>query len=79
MTHSVDRLIELDMVEREHCTEDRRKVRISLTDKGQSMLERVDKSINNRLKEKLAILSDSELQKLAECFHYIGESFSKLK
>jgi len=79
MTHSVDRLIRLGMVEREHCTEDRRKVRISLTDKGRLTLERVDKSINNRLKEKLAILSDDELKKLAECFHYIGESFSKLQ
>ena len=78
MTHSVDRLIRLGMVEREHCTEDRRKVRISLTDKGRSMLERIDKSINNRLKEKLVVLSDDELKKLAECFHYIGDSFSKL-
>jgi len=79
MTHSVDRLIKLGMVEREHCTEDRRKVRISLTDKGLSILERVDRNINSRLKEKLAILSDNELQKLTECFHYIGESFSKLQ
>jgi DNA-binding MarR family transcriptional regulator len=79
MTHSVDRLIELGMVEREHCTEDRRKVRISLTDKGLLVLERVDKNINIRLKEKLAILSDNELKKLAECFRYIGESFSKLQ
>ncbi len=79
MTHSVDRLIELGMVEREHSTEDRRRVRISLTEKGRSTLERVDKSINNRLKEKLAILSDNELKKLAECFRYIGESFLKLQ
>ena len=79
MTHSVDRLIELGMVEREHSKEDRRKIRISLTGKGRSTLERVDNSINNRLKEKLAILSDDELKKLANCFHYIGESFSKLQ
>ncbi len=79
MTHSVDRLIKLGMVKREHSTEDRRKVRISLTDKGLSMLDSVDNNINNRLKEKLAILSDNELKKLAECFRHIGESFSKLQ
>jgi len=79
MTHSVDKLVRLGMVERKHCTEDRRKVRISMTDKGLSTLERVDKSINNRLKEKLAILSSDELEKLAECFRYIAISFSKLQ
>jgi len=79
MTHSVDKLVLLGLVERKHCTEDRRRVRISLTDRGRSTLERVDMNINRRLKEKLAILSDNELKKLAECFHYIGESFSKLQ
>ena len=79
MTHSVDKLIELGMVEREHGTEDRRKIRISLTDKGRSTLERVDKTINDRLKEKLAILSDDELEKLAESFRYIAEKLAKLQ
>ena len=79
MTHSVDKLIQLGMVERKHCTEDRRKVRISMTDKGQSMLERLDKSIDSHLKERLAIFSNDELEKLAECFRYIAESFSKLQ
>ena len=79
MTHSVDKLIELGMVEREHGTEDRRRIRISLTDKGRSMLEKVDKTINNHLKEKLAILSDDELEKLAESFRYIAEKFSQLQ
>ena len=79
MTHSIDRLIKLGMVEREHSREDRRKVNISITNKGRTTLERVDKSIYNRLRENMAVLSDEELEKLAECFRYIAGSFSKLR
>lgn len=79
MTHSIDRLIALDMVKREHSREDRRKIIISMTDNGRATLAKVDKSINNRLKEKLAILSDDELKKLAECFRRIVEIFSRLR
>jgi DNA-binding MarR family transcriptional regulator len=50
MTHSVDKLIELGLVEREQGTEDRRRIEISLTDKGRSMLEQVDATINNHLR-----------------------------
>jgi len=78
MTHSVDKLIDLGMVEREHDTEDRRKIEISLTDKGRSMLEQVDETINNHLKGRLAMLSDSELEKLTESFRYIAEIFLKI-
>lgn len=79
MTHSVDKLIELGMVGREHGTEDRRKIEISLTDKGRSMLGRVDQTINEHLKERLAILSDDELKRLAESFRYIAEILLKLQ
>lgn len=79
MTHSVDKLVALGMVEREHSTEDRRRIEISLTDEGRSMLEKVDEIINDHLKERLAIFSDDELKKLAECFRYIAEIFSKLQ
>ncbi len=78
ITHSVDKLVKLGLVEREHDTEDRRKIEISLTNKGRSILEKVDKTIGNHLKEKLAILSDDELEKLTESFRYIAEAFSKL-
>ena len=78
MTHSIDKLITLGMVEREHGTEDRRKIEISLTDKGRSMLEQVDETINNHLRDRMEMLSDGELEKLAESFRYIAEIFLKL-
>ena len=79
MTHSVDKLAEMGMVEREHGTEDRRKIKISLTDKGRLVLEQVDETINNHLKERLEILSDDELAKLAESFRNIAEILSKIQ
>lgn len=79
MTRSIDKLIALGMVEREHGTEDRRTIQISLTDKGRLMLEQIDETINNNLKERLEILSDDELEKLAESFRNIAEILLKIQ
>jgi DNA-binding MarR family transcriptional regulator len=79
MTHSIDKLIGLGMVERETDTGDRRKISIRLTQKGQDTVERLDKIMKELVSDKLSVLSDDELDKLAESFNYIAETFLKLQ
>jgi DNA-binding MarR family transcriptional regulator len=79
MTHSIDKLIGLGMVEREHDTEDRRKINIRLTQKGRDTVERLDQIMKDLVRNKLSVLSEDELGKLAESFNYIAETFLKLQ
>ena len=78
MTHSIDKLIKLGMVERQSGVEDRRKIDIRLTQQGRDTLEKLDGIIKVRMKEKLLGFSDDEMEKLAASFEYIAETFSKL-
>ncbi|MFC2058214.1 MarR family winged helix-turn-helix transcriptional regulator [Chloroflexota bacterium] len=78
MTHSIDKLIQLGMVERQSDIEDRRKIDIRLTQQGRDTLEKFDGIIKGHMKENLSRLSDNEMEKLAESFEYIAETFSKL-
>jgi len=79
MTQSIDKLIEMGMVERETNTEDRRKISIRLTQKGQETIKRLDNVMKDSVSAKLIVLSDDELDKLAESFNYIAETLLKLK
>ena len=79
MTHSIDRLIDQGLVERQPDTEDRRRINIRLTGKGRDTLQRLDEILQDRMKERLSTLSDEELEGLARAFEYIAETFSKLQ
>jgi len=79
MTQSIDKLIGMGMVEREQDTKDRRKISIRLTKKGLDTVERLDNIMKSFVRDKLAILSDDELEKLAESFNNIAQTFSKLQ
>jgi len=79
MTQSIDKLIGMGMVEREPDTKDRRKISIRLTQQGRDTVERLDKIMKDFVRDKLTVLSDDELDKLAESFHYIAKTFSKLQ
>jgi len=79
MTHSTDKLFSLGMIERQPDAHDRRKINILLTQKGRDTLEKLEKIIRSRIKERLSALSDDELEKLTQSFKYIKEAFSKLE
>jgi DNA-binding MarR family transcriptional regulator len=79
MTQSIDKLIGMGMVEREPDTKDRRKISIRLTQQGKDTMERLDNIMKSFVRDKLAVLSDDELEKLAESFNYIAQTFSKLQ
>ena len=78
MTHLIDRLAELDIVERQKGTEDRRMINIMLTDKGKRIIKEHDDDIRNATKEMLACLTDEELESLSVSLRKLREIFSKL-
>jgi DNA-binding MarR family transcriptional regulator len=78
MTHLIDRLVELDIVERETDEEDRRMLNIRLKDKGKSIIKARDKQVINATREALSGLTDDELKQLSMSLNNIKEIFSKL-
>lgn len=78
MTHLIDRLVELDIVERETNEEDRRMLNIRLKDKGKSIIKARDKQVINATREALSGLTDDELKQLSMSLNNIKDVFSKL-
>jgi DNA-binding MarR family transcriptional regulator len=78
MTHLIDRLVELGIVERQPGTEDRRMINIMLTDKGKRIIKEHDSDIMNATKEMLSCLTDEELESLSVSLRNLREIFSKL-
>jgi DNA-binding MarR family transcriptional regulator len=78
MTHLIDRLENLDIVQRRPDTSDRRIINVALTDKGIEIIEELDRIIKSSLREKLSSLSDEELRELSRCLRRLGDIFTKL-
>lgn len=79
MTRLIDELISLGMVERQSDTEDRRKINISLTDKGSRVLEKFLAAIRDRLRARLSCLNDEDLEYLSHCLVKLREIGTKLQ
>ena len=78
MTHLIDRLKELLLVQRQSDPADRRIINVTLTDKGRRIVGEFDRAVRTGVAEKLARLSDSELQEVSASLYKIHELFSKL-
>jgi len=78
MTHLIDRLVELDIVERQTGTEDRRMINIMLSGKGKAIIKEHDSDIMNATREMLSCLTDEELESLSISLRKLREIFSKL-
>lgn len=79
MTRLIDELITLKMVERQTVAEDRRKINISLTDKGSKVSEEFLAAITDKLRERLSCLSDEDLEYLSQCLVKLREIGAKLQ
>jgi DNA-binding MarR family transcriptional regulator len=79
MTHLIDRLVELDIVERETNEEDRRMLNIRLKDKGKKIIKERDKQVIDATREVLSGLSSDELRELSMSLNNIKEIFTKLE
>jgi DNA-binding MarR family transcriptional regulator len=78
MTHLIDRLVELDIVERQMGIEDRRMINIMLSGKGKRIIKEHDSDIMNATREMLSCLTDEELESLSVSLRKLREIFSKL-
>ena len=58
---SVDKLEELDLLQRIRSSSDKRLVHLSLTEKGQFLADEVEKSMESHFSEKIKMLSTKEL------------------
>ena len=79
MTHSIDKLIRLDMIERQPDAKDRRRTNIRLTEKGKMTVEEVKRTSKSLMRAKLSALRAEELEKLSDSLNCIAEAFSKME
>ena len=78
MTHLIDRLVDLKIVEREINAEDRRMLNIRLTDKGKSIIKEHDRRFIEATRETLAGITDEELRQLSAALQTLKAIFSRL-
>ena len=79
MTHLIDKLVELDFVEREIDAADRRTMNISLTSKGRRFTEEQDTLILNAMQDNIAALSDKELETLSSSLRNLRDTLFKIQ
>jgi len=79
MTHLIDKLVELELVERQIGKEDRRTINIMLTENGKALIEAHDEHIRKATMEALSSLTIGELKELSAALQTLKEMFSKLQ
>jgi len=79
MTHLIDKLEDLGMVERQIGTADRRTINIVLTGQGKNTLKEHGSRIRNAIREALSCLTDEELEDLSDSLRKTRDVLSKLQ
>ncbi len=79
MTQLIDRLVSLEIVERQADATDRRVINIALTKKGRKMIEERDCLVKRSIEEKLSCLTDEELRELSVSLRKLSDILSKLQ
>jgi len=77
MTHLIDRLIGLGLVERQPDTADRRVVNVMLTAEGRAVLDQCDRLLRENLRTQLSCLDDQELEALSLSLGHLGRLASQ--
>jgi DNA-binding MarR family transcriptional regulator len=79
MTHLIDKLVELGLVERNIGDIDRRTMNITLTDKGIHLAEEHEKNVHDAVGEYISCLEDSELETLSMSLRNLRDILFKLE
>ncbi len=79
MTHLIDRLVEMEIVERQTSTEDRRIINVTLTGNGKKKLKEHEDDIRRVTTEMLANLTLEDLEALSASLKTLREIFHRLK
>ena len=78
LTHVVDLLVSLGIVERRQDENDRRVINLALTEKGRVLLEEGKKKIKENTKKRLSTLSSEELTQMAAALETLRNIVFKL-
>ena len=78
MTHLIDRLVKMGMVNREMGATDRRTINVSLTPGGREAMDEYKKAAKSLVKNRLSCLTDEELQELSVSLIKLRDILSKL-
>ena len=78
MTHLIDRLEQLDIVQRQSDASDRRVTNVVLTDHGRSIVQEIDEHLYDSMAEVLACLSDAELRDLSVSLKKLRDLLDKI-
>jgi DNA-binding MarR family transcriptional regulator len=78
MTPLIDKLVGLDMVERQADETDRRIINIALTDEGRAVLKENYRVLRVNFRAKLSHLSDDELKELAISLRKLRDILSRI-
>jgi MarR family transcriptional regulator, organic hydroperoxide resistance regulator len=79
ITHFIDKLVDLNLVEREIGENDRRTINVTITAKGRELLENQDSLVIRAIKDNMASLSDNELETLSNSLRTLHKILSKLQ
>jgi DNA-binding MarR family transcriptional regulator len=78
MTQLIDKLVALNLVERQPSTEDRRITNITLTSHGHAVLDEDKNRVIDAIRDTMARLTDEELQDLSQSLRKVQDILSKL-
>jgi DNA-binding MarR family transcriptional regulator len=79
MTHLIDKLFELGLVARQMDAADRRTLNIALTDRGRRFMEEHEANLVQAVREKMAALTEAELDTLSESLRNLSNILAKLQ
>ena len=79
MTHFVDKLLKLGLVERLPDTKDRRIINVTLTEEGRIVLAERKESIGTNIRKKLSCLQNDEVEKLSASLRILRNIGEKIK
>lgn len=79
MTHLIDKLVSLGMVERQPDDRDRRIINIAPTSKSKSLLKKHKRMMEKAIKETLSSLTDKDLKELSTSLRKLRDILSKLQ
>jgi DNA-binding MarR family transcriptional regulator len=79
MTQLIDKLVELEIVERKTVDGDRRKIQISVSETGKDLLEKHWKNLDNSVMNFMSGLTEKDLKALSDALVVVREILSRLK
>ena len=78
LTHLVDSLVRLEIIERRLNEADRRVITLILTEKGKNILKEMKHKMQNNTKQLLSCLTPAELKRMSSALDTLQDILSKL-